>query len=84
MKHLYILLSLLTMVSSASADEPMRERIEWIDIWVTDADKTELSTSLTCWRYWHSGDGVHFNGKGKEAQAKQVAKLVSSAASSSQ
>jgi len=25
---------------------------------------------------WHSGDGVHFNGKGKEAQAKQVAQSV--------
>jgi lysophospholipase L1-like esterase len=25
---------------------------------------------------WHSGDGVHFNGKGKEAQAKQVAESV--------
>ena len=37
---------------------------------------------------WHSGDGVHFNGKDKEAQAKQVAeivaKLVPSTASSSQ
>jgi lysophospholipase L1-like esterase len=25
---------------------------------------------------WHSGDGVHFNGQGKEAQAKQVAESV--------
>ena len=25
---------------------------------------------------WHSGDGVHFNGHGKEAQAKQVAENV--------
>jgi lysophospholipase L1-like esterase len=25
---------------------------------------------------WHSSDGVHFNGKGKEAQAKQVAETV--------
>jgi lysophospholipase L1-like esterase len=25
---------------------------------------------------WHSGDGVHFNGKGTEAQAKQVAESV--------
>ena len=37
---------------------------------------------------WHSGDGVHFNGKGKEAQAKQVAesvaKLVPSTESSKQ
>jgi lysophospholipase L1-like esterase len=37
---------------------------------------------------WHSGDGVHFNGKGKVAQAKQmaesVAKLVPSTASPGQ
>ncbi len=25
---------------------------------------------------WHASDGVHFNGKGKDAQAKQVAKSV--------
>jgi lysophospholipase L1-like esterase len=25
---------------------------------------------------WHSTDGVHFNGQGKEAQAKQVAESV--------
>ena len=25
---------------------------------------------------WHSGDGVHFNGQGKAAQAKQVAESV--------
>ena len=25
---------------------------------------------------WHSSDGVHFNGQGKEAQAKQVAESV--------
>lgn len=29
-----------------SADEPVRERIEWIDIWVTDADKTDLPRVL--------------------------------------
>ncbi len=29
-----------------SADEPVRERIEWIDIWVTDADKDDLPRVL--------------------------------------
>jgi hypothetical protein len=45
-KHLYILLPLLLIVSFVSADEPVRERIEWIDIWVTDADKTDLPRVL--------------------------------------
>jgi len=42
MKLLYILISLFMMVSFVSADEPVRERIEWVDIWVTDADKSDL------------------------------------------
>lgn len=46
MKHLYILIPLLLIVPFASADEPVRERIEWIDIWVTDADKTDLPRVL--------------------------------------
>jgi hypothetical protein len=29
-----------------SADEPVRERIEWADIWVTDADKNNLPRVL--------------------------------------
>jgi len=41
-----ILIPLLTMVSFVSAQEPVRERIEWIDIWVTDADKTDLPRVL--------------------------------------
>jgi hypothetical protein len=45
-KHLYTLLPLLLIVSFVSADEPVRERIEWIDIWVTDADKTDLPRVL--------------------------------------
>jgi hypothetical protein len=45
-KHLYILIPLLLIVSFATADEPVRERIEWIDIWVTDADKTDLPRVL--------------------------------------
>lgn len=46
MKHLYILIPLLLIVLLASADEPVRERIEWIDIWVTDADKDDLPRVL--------------------------------------
>lgn len=46
MKHFYILILLLFIVPSAIADEPVRERIEWIDIWVTDADKTDLPRVL--------------------------------------
>jgi hypothetical protein len=45
-KHLYILIALLLIAPFASADEPVRERIEWIDIWVTDADKSELPRVL--------------------------------------
>ena len=41
MKQLCILLSLLTVCRCLPADEPVRERIEWIDIWVTDADKDD-------------------------------------------
>ena len=46
MKLFSILIPLLTMVSFVSAQEPVRERIEWIDIWVTDADKTDLPRVL--------------------------------------
>jgi hypothetical protein len=45
-KHFYILIPLLLIVPFASADEPVRERIEWIDIWVTDADKDDLPRVL--------------------------------------
>ena len=45
-KHLYILIPLFLIVPFASADEPVRERIEWIDIWVTDADKEDLPRVL--------------------------------------
>jgi hypothetical protein len=45
-KLLYILIPLLLIVSFATADEPVRERIEWIDIWVTDADKNNLPRVL--------------------------------------
>ena len=29
-----------------SADEPVRERIEWMDVWITDAEKSELPRVL--------------------------------------
>lgn len=46
MKYLFILMPLLLIVPFASAEEPIRERIEWIDIWITDADKDELPRVL--------------------------------------
>jgi len=46
MKYLLSFLPLLALVSTLSADEPVHERIEWIDIWVTDADKDELPRVL--------------------------------------
>jgi hypothetical protein len=46
MKYVCILIPFLTLVSFLSADEPVRERIEWIDVWVTDADKNDLPRVL--------------------------------------
>jgi hypothetical protein len=43
---LYSLLPFLVMVQFVSAEEPIRERIEWADIWVTDADKDDLPRVL--------------------------------------
>ena len=43
---LIFLLSLLVMIQCVSAEEPIRERIEWADIWVTDADKDDLPRVL--------------------------------------
>lgn len=42
----YLLIALFVIAPFASADEPVRERIEWIDIWVTDADKDALPRVL--------------------------------------
>jgi lysophospholipase L1-like esterase len=42
----YILVPLLLLTSYLHADEPIRERIEWADIWVTDADKDDLPRVL--------------------------------------
>ena len=46
MKQLCILISLLVVSRCLPADEPVRERIEWIDIWVTDADHDDLPRVL--------------------------------------
>lgn len=46
MKYLLVTVSLLVCCSFLTAGEPIRERIEWIDIWVTDADKEELPRVL--------------------------------------
>ena len=40
------LIPVLAIAQLASADEPIRERIEWADIWVTDADKDDLPRVL--------------------------------------
>ncbi|MCA9057232.1 MAG: SGNH/GDSL hydrolase family protein [Planctomycetaceae bacterium] len=50
MKHLLVWSFLCSLVSFAPVfarpDEPVRERIEWIDIWVTDADRSQLPRVL--------------------------------------
>jgi hypothetical protein len=47
MKHLLTLvLTYFVFMQLVSAEEPVRERIEWIDIWVTDADKDDLPRVL--------------------------------------
>ncbi len=45
-RNLYFLFAILMMAHFVSADEPIRERIEWADIWVTDADKDDLPRVL--------------------------------------
>ena len=42
----YLLIPFLLTVQFVSAEEPVRERIEWADIWVTDADKDDLPRVL--------------------------------------
>jgi hypothetical protein len=66
-KYLCILATLLAMCSCLSAAEPVRERIEWIDIWVTDADKDELPRVLLV------GDSItrgYFGGVEKQLAGK--------------
>lgn len=67
MKHLCILVALLAICQCLSAAEPVRERIEWIDIWVTDADKHELPRVLLV------GDSItrgYFGGVEKQLAGK--------------
>ena len=45
-KPVCFLMTISAIFNPLSADEPIRERIEWIDIWVTDADKEDLPKVL--------------------------------------
>ena len=67
MKQLCILFSVLALCRFVSADEPIRERIEWIDIWVTDADKDDLPRVLfvgdSITRGYFGGVEKHLAGK---------------------
>ncbi len=40
------LIPVLAITQLVSAEQPIRERIEWADIWVTDADKDDLPRVL--------------------------------------
>jgi len=46
MKYLFACILFLTLCPFLSAEDPIRERIEWIDIWVTDANQDELPRIL--------------------------------------
>lgn len=46
MKPLSIMIALLVICQTLHADEPIRERIEWVDSWVTDANKDDLPRIL--------------------------------------
>jgi hypothetical protein len=45
-RFLYILLPLLMTAQAVTAEVPIRERIEWADIWVTNANKDDLPRVL--------------------------------------
>ncbi len=68
MKMLTAVVCLIVLVSaSLVAEEPVRERIEWIDIWVTDADKDDLPRVLLV------GDSItrgYFGGVEKQLAGK--------------
>jgi len=61
------LFSVLLMAPFLFAEEPVRERIEWIDIWVTDADKDDLPRVLlvgdSITRGYFGDVEKHFSGK---------------------
>jgi len=57
----------LALCQPSPAEEPIRERIEWIDIWVTDADKDDLPRVLlvgdSITRGYFGGVEKHLAGK---------------------
>ena len=60
-------IAILSIAQLLSAQEPIRERIEWADIWVTDADKDDLPRVLLI------GDSItrgYFGGVEKALAAK--------------
>lgn len=67
MKSLYFLIFVCAISPFLVADEPIRERIEWIDIWVTDADKDDLPKVLfvgdSITRGYFGGVEKHLAGK---------------------
>ena len=68
MRHTLRVLTLsLLAVLPLSADVPIRERIEWIDVWVTDADKDDLPRVLlvgdSITRGYFGGVEKRLNGK---------------------
>jgi len=64
---LSLLLPLLIVPQPAYAQEPIRERIEWADIWVTDANKDDLPRVLligdSITRGYFGGVEQHLAGK---------------------
>lgn len=76
MKYSWIAFNLMLVTSCLLADEPVRERIEWIDIWITDADKDDLPRVLLV------GDSItrgYFNGVEKQLAGKaHCARLTTS------
>ncbi len=76
MKPACLLLVLVALCPFLSAGEPVRERIEWIDIWVTDADKDDLPRVLLV------GDSItrgYFSGVEKRLAGKvSCARLTTS------
>ena len=68
MKQLLVASLLVSLVSHFTfAEEPVRERIEWADIWVTDADKIDLPRVLLV------GDSItrgYFDGVEKQLAGK--------------
>jgi lysophospholipase L1-like esterase len=68
MKQLFLATFLVATVTSLMwSQEPIRERIEWADIWVTDADKSDLPRVLLI------GDSItrgYFDGVEKQLAGK--------------